>query len=166
MRGLLERVVANGSGKGAHIPGYRIAGKTGTAQKYENGHIAQGKYISSFLGFSLEEEAPYAVLLLVDEPQGWIYYGSMVAAPIVGQVFGSVFSYLGVEPEYTGEEAEAVGEPFELADYTGMSLAQARAALARLGIYVETDGEGTTVKGQFPLAGTTVDKRNTVLLMT
>ena len=166
MRGLLERVVASGSGKGAYIPGYRIAGKTGTAQKYENGHIAQGKYISSFLGFSLEEEAPYAVLLLVDEPQGWIYYGSMVAAPLVGQVFGSVFSYLGVEPEYTGEEAEAVGEPFELVDYTGMSLAQARAALARLGIYVETDGEGTTVKGQFPLAGTTVDKRNTVLLMT
>ena len=84
MRVLLENVVKNGSGKSAYVPGYRIGGKTGTAQKYENGHIAQGKYISSFLGFSFEEEAPFAVLLLVDEPQGYMYYGSLVAAPLVG----------------------------------------------------------------------------------
>ena len=63
----------NGSGRSAYVPGYRIAGKTGTAQKYADGGIAQGKYISSFLGFSLEKEAPYAVLFLVDEPSGWLY---------------------------------------------------------------------------------------------
>lgn len=166
MRTLLENVVKNGSGKSAYVPGYRIAGKTGTAQKYENGHIAQGKYISSFLGFSLEEEAPYAVLLLVDEPQGYMYYGSLVAAPLVGEVFSGIFAYLGVEAEFTGEEAEVIGDPFELDDYTGMSVQQAKAKLAALGLHVETDGDGGTVTGQFPAAGAAVDGRNTVLLLT
>ena len=166
MRGLLTRVVENGSGKSAYVAGYKIAGKTGTAQKYENGHIAQGKYISSFLGFSLEEEAPYAVLMIVDEPQGYMYYGSLVAAPLVGDVFEGMFAYFDVEPEFTGEEAEIVGEPFALDDYTGMSVTQARLALQKLGVYVETDGDGGTVTGQFPAAGAIVDKRNTVLLLT
>lgn len=166
MCGLLENVVKEGSGKSAYVPGYRIAGKTGTAQKYENGHIAQGKYISSFLGFSLEEEAPYAVLLIVDEPQGYMYYGSLVAAPLVGEIFSSVFAHFGVRPEFTGDEAEVVRESFELADYTGRSVQQARAELMALGLHVETSGEGGKVKSQFPAAGATVDGRNTVLLMT
>lgn len=166
MRTLLENVVKNGSGKSAYVPGYSIAGKTGTAQKYENGHIAQGKYISSFLGFSLEEEAPYAVLLIVDEPEGYMYYGSLVAAPLVGDIFRSVFALCGVEPEFTGEEAEIVGDPFSLPDFSGMSVQQARARLLALGLHVETDGEGGTVTGQLPAAGTTVDGRNTVLLLT
>ena len=97
MRTLLERVVSNGSGKGAGVNGYSIAGKTGTAQKYENGVIAQGKYISSFLGFSLEDDAPYGVLLIVDEPKGYVYYGSLVAAPLVGDIYRSIFDLLGVE---------------------------------------------------------------------
>ena len=166
MRGLLENVVKNGSGKGAYVAGYRIAGKTGTAQKYENGKIAQGKYISSFLGLSLEEEAPYAVLLIVDEPSGYMYYGSQVAAPLVGDIFESTFAYLGVKAEFTGEEAEIIGEPFVLPDFTGKRLSEVRAELYKLGLYVETDGDGDTVKGQFPLAGTVVDKRNAVLLLT
>lgn len=101
MRKLLERVVTNGSGKGAGVNGYSIAGKTGTAQKYENGAIAQGKYISSFLGFSLESDAPYGVLLIVDEPQGYVYYGSLVAAPLVGDIYRSIFDLLKVAPSNT-----------------------------------------------------------------
>ena len=166
MRALLESVVSSGSGKSAYVPGYRIAGKTGTAQKYEDGRIAQGKYISSFLGFSLEEEAPYAVLLLVDEPQGYMYYGSMVAAPLVGDIYEAVFAHLGVRPEFTGEEAEVIGEPFVLGDHVGMSVQQARAKLLSLGLHVEVDGDGGEVKGQIPAAGTEVDGRNTVLLIT
>ena len=166
MRTLLENVVKQGSGKSAYVPGYRIAGKTGTAQKYEDGHIAQGKYISSFLGFSLEEEAPYAVLLLVDEPQGYMYYGSLVAAPLVGDIFENIFAYLGVSPQFTGEEQEVIGEPFSLADYTGMSVQQAKAKLAALGLHAETDGSGGVVTGQIPAAGSVVDGRNTVLLFT
>lgn len=166
MRSLLERVVTTGSGKGAYVPGYRVAGKTGTAQKYENGAIASGKYVSSFLGFSLTEGANYAVLFIVDEPKGYMYYGSQVAAPLVGEIFASMFDYLAIEPTYTGNEAEIIGTPFALPDFCGMSVAQARNELRKLGLYCETDGEGDTVTGQYPSAGVTVDKRNTVLLLT
>lgn len=166
MRELLERVVTAGSGKGAYVAGYHIAGKTGTAQKYANGSIASGKYISSFLGFSLTAGANYAVLMIVDEPKGYIYYGSQVAAPLVGDIYRSIFDYLDIAPTYTGEEAEIIGEPFALPDFTGMSVSAARNALAKLGLYCETDGEGGTVTGQYPNAGVTVDKRNVVMLMT
>lgn len=166
VRTLLTSVVTEGSGKSAYVPGYTIAGKTGTAQKYENGGIASGKYISSFLGFSLTEGAEYAILLIVDEPQGYMYYGSLVAAPLVGGIFASLFDYLGVEPVYTGEEAEIVGTPFALPDFAGMSVSKARQELEKLGLYCETDGEGDTVKGQYPAEGVTVDRRNAVLLLT
>lgn len=166
MRELLERVVSTGSGKGAYVPGYRIAGKTGTAQKYENGAIASGKYISSFLGFSLVENAKYGVLFIVDEPTGYMYYGSLVAAPLVGDIFESIFAYLGIEPNYTGEESEIVGEVFQLPSFVGMSVSEARRELAKLHLYCEIDGDGDSVKGQYPLEGVNVDRRNTVLLLT
>lgn len=166
MRELLTRVVENGSGKGAYVAGYKIAGKTGTAQKYENGQIASGKYYSSFLGFSLTEGAHYAVLFIVDEPKGYMYYGSLVAAPLVGDIFESTFAYLGIAPNYTGKEAELVGEPFELPSFEGVSVGDAKRQIEKLGLYCEIDGEGEKVKSQYPLAGVTVDKRNVVLIMT
>ena len=166
MRELLRRVVENGSGKGVYVPGYTIAGKTGTAQKYENGQIARGKYYSSFLGFSLTEGAHLAVLLIVDEPKGYMYYGSLVAAPLVGDIFESTFNYLGISPEYTGKEAELVGEPFDLPDFSGLSVIEAKRQIEKLGLYCEIDGEGDKVKGQYPLANVKVDKRNVVLLLT
>ncbi len=166
MRSLLTRVVTAGSGKSAYVPGYSIAGKTGTAQKYKDGAIASGKYISSFLGFSLSDEAPYAVLLIVDEPEGYMYYGSLVAAPLVGEMFKSIFDYKAVPPHFEGDEKDIVGEPFSLPSFVGMSLTEARAALGKLGLYCEVDGEGSEVIGQYPSAGVTVDKRNAVLLMT
>ncbi|HBW05048.1 MAG TPA: hypothetical protein DEF02_00420, partial [Clostridiales bacterium] len=138
----------------------------GTAQKYENGQIARGKYISSFLGFSVSEGANYGVLFIVDEPQGYMYYGSLVAAPMVGDIFESIFAYLGIEPQYTGEEKEVIGEEFILPSFAGMSVNEAKNQLRKLGLYCETDGEGNVVTGQYPLAGVKVDKRNAVLLLT
>ena len=166
MRELLQRVVTTGSGKGAYVPGYKILGKTGTAQKYENGQIARGKYISSFLGFSASEGANYGVLFIVDEPKGYMYYGSLVAAPMVGDIFESIFAYLAIAPEYTGEEKSIIGEEFILPSFEGMSVLGAKNQLSKLGLYCEIDGEGDTVKGQYPLAGVKVDKRNAVLLLT
>ena len=116
MRGLLERVVTNGSGKGAGVNGYSIAGKTGTAQKYENGAIAQGKYISSFLGFSLESDAPYGVLLIVDEPKGYVYYGSLVAAPLVGDIYRSIFDLLSM-PTSNSLDIESGFNPENIEEY-------------------------------------------------
>lgn len=87
---ILYSVVTEGSGKGAYINGYNIGGKTGTAQKYENGAIAQGKYISSFIGFEKYAGCEAIALFLVDEPVG-AYYGSIVAAPYVREIFEGIF---------------------------------------------------------------------------
>lgn len=116
MRELLSRVVSHGSGKGAGVNGYNIAGKTGTAQKYENGGIAQGKYISSFLGFSLEAGASYGVLMIVDEPKGYVYYGSLVAAPLVGDIFRSVFDLFSL-PKSNDFDVESSFNPDNVEDY-------------------------------------------------
>ena len=83
---MLEKVVSEGSGKHAYIDGYRVAGKTGTAQKYENGVIAVGKYVSSFIGYFPANTPEYIALVIVDEPEGQ-YYGSTVAAPYAKKVF-------------------------------------------------------------------------------
>ena len=94
---LLEGVVANGSGNKAYIEGYKVGGKTGTAQKYENGAIAAGKYVSSFLGFFPADDPQYLALVIVDEPQG-AYYGSVVAAPCAKQIFEGIIEVRGIQP--------------------------------------------------------------------
>ncbi len=93
---MLEGVVRDGSGKKAYIDGYRIAGKTGTAQKYEDGRIAAGKYVSSFIGFFPANNPKYLALVIVDEPQG-AYYGSVVAAPVAGEIFQGIISLKNIQ---------------------------------------------------------------------
>ena len=98
---MLEGVVRDGGGKKAYIDGYKIAGKTGTAQKFENGHIAAGKYVSSFVGFFPADKPQYLTLVIVDEPQG-AYYGSVVAAPCAKEVFEGIISLKNIQA--SGEE--------------------------------------------------------------
>lgn len=86
---MLESVAAEGGGKQAYIEGYRVAGKTGTAQKYENGVIAAGKYVSSFVGCFPADNPKYLALVIVDEPEGE-YYGSTVAAPYAKEIFEGI----------------------------------------------------------------------------
>lgn len=93
---MLEGVVTEGSGKKAYIEGYRVGGKTGTAQKYEDGHVAQGKYVSSFCGFFPADKPRYLALIIVDEPQG-VYYGSAVAAPVAKEIFEDIIKIKNIE---------------------------------------------------------------------
>ena len=94
---MLEDVVENGSGRHAYIEGYKVAGKTGTAQKYENGIIAQGKYVSSFIGYFPSNNPMYLALVIIDEPQGQ-YYGSTVAAPYAKNVFENIIKLKKIQP--------------------------------------------------------------------
>ena len=94
---MLEGVVRDGSGKKAYVEGYRVAGKTGTAQKYENGVIAEGKYISSFIGYFPANAPKYLALVIVDEPQG-SYYGSTVAAPCAKEIFEGIIGMMQIPP--------------------------------------------------------------------
>lgn len=96
LRGMLEGVVKEGSGKHAYIEGYKVGGKTGTAQKYEDGHVASGKYVSSFAGFFPANNPEYLALIIVDEPQG-TYYGSAVAAPVAKEIFEDIIKIKNIE---------------------------------------------------------------------
>ena len=98
LAGMLEGVVEKGSGKKTFIEGYRVGGKTGTAQKYEDGRIAAGKYVSSFVGFFPANAPKYLALVIIDEPQG-AYYGSVVAAPCAKEIFSSIIELKNIPSE-------------------------------------------------------------------
>ncbi|MDF2563931.1 MAG: putative sensor protein [Massilibacillus sp.] len=90
---VLESVVANGTGKNAAIEGYRIGGKTGTAQKVGAGGYMPGKYIASFIGFAPADKPQIVFLVAIDEPEG-IYYGGQIAAPVFKNVMQDVLPYI------------------------------------------------------------------------
>ena len=94
---MLKRVVDEGGGKNAKIEGYQVGGKTGTAQKFVDGALAQGKYVSSFIGFFPASSPKYLTLMIVDEPEGQSY-GSIVAAPYAALVFQEIINYKNIAP--------------------------------------------------------------------
>ncbi len=94
---MLEAVVSANGGNAAYIEGYQIGGKTGTAQKYENGSIKDGAYLSSFIGFFPASDPQYLVYLAVDEPVGQSY-GSVVAAPYAKMIFQGIIDYYDIAP--------------------------------------------------------------------
>ena len=94
---MLKRVVDEGGGKNAKVEGYQVGGKTGTAQKFVDGALATGKYVSSFIGFFPASSPKYLCLMIVDEPEGQSY-GSIVAAPYAGLVFREIISYKQIAP--------------------------------------------------------------------
>ena len=92
MRYILEQVVAEGSGKRAKLPGYRVGGKTATSEKLPR---SLKKYISSFLGFAPADDPQIIALITIDEPVG-IYYGGTIAAPVVADIFSNILPYLDI----------------------------------------------------------------------
>ena len=92
MRGILEMVVAEGSGKNGAIEGFRIGGKTATSQTLPRG---SGRYISSFIGFAPADDPQVIALAIINNPQG-VYYGGQVAAPVIRQLFENILPYLGI----------------------------------------------------------------------
>lgn len=149
VRNLLLGVVNGGSGRLAGVEGYEIGGKTGTAQKYKNGGIDRGKYLSSFIGFLSAGDRQYVCLLYVDEPQGYLYYGSQVAAPFVGDIFRNTAAYLDLVPTESVQPLET----FVMPDLMGKSYGEVQGVCRHLGIYLEASGEGGAVTYQFPVAG-------------
>ena len=97
LRGLLEKVVSEGTGKKAAIEGYSIGGKTATSQTLPR---SEHKYIASFLGFAPAEDPQVIGLVVIDHPQG-VYYGGTVAAPVMKEIFENVLPYLGIEKVQT-----------------------------------------------------------------
>lgn len=164
MRSILEGVVKNGGGKNAYVEGYRIGGKTGTAQKYENGVIAQGKYVSSFIGFAPDDNPQYIALMIVDEPSNGVYYGSIVAAPYVGEIFKNIFAYKNIEAVYTDEDLANLGKKVVMPDLRGLSITQAILKLKELGLQYELDGDIGEISYQFPAPQSEISVNSVVLI--
>lgn len=104
MKELLEAVVAEGSGSKGQVEGYRVGGKTATSEKLPRGN---GKYISSFLGFAPTNNPQIIGIILIDEPVG-IYYGGTIAAPVMSEMFSNILPYLGIEADYAEEKEQTV----------------------------------------------------------
>ena len=162
---MLEEVVSKGGGQKAAVAGYDIAGKTGTAQKYENGAIAQGKYVASFIGYAPFDNPDYIVLVVVDEPKG-AYYGGTVAAPIAGTIFERIFKTKGTEANENLEaDRKALEANIEIPNLTGMTLTQAVQVLNSLGLQYLVQGDGNRVTSQISPPGTMVCSGDVILLI-
>lgn len=162
LNAMLEGVVSK-TGKYTFVPGYEIGGKTGTSQKYENGTIARGKYVSSFIGTYPASNPEYVLLLMVDEPGTGAYYGSVVASPYAKEIFAGMFEYLNIEPDdpaLASAEVATVTMP----DLINKTLTEAVTTLVSLGLSYEIDGEGLTITNQLPPAGTKVKVTDTVII--
>ena len=162
---MLLEVVSSGGGKYARIDGYNIAGKTGTAQKYESGAIAKGKYIASFIGYYPADKPQYVVLVLIDEPQG-AYYGGIVAAPVAKEIFQSIIDVRYTEEQYNTAYIYSQNEAnIELPNLIGMSLAEAGGILASLNLQYLVCGSGNKVTSTVAAPGTMLSEGDIVLLI-
>ncbi len=151
---LEEGVSGDGGAKNAYVAGYRIAAKTGTSQKKDQGH--EGQYVCSTVAFAPADDPQYAVIIIVDEPTSGVLYGSTVAAPYVANVMETILPYLGVEAIYTEQELQkrTVTAPNCIA----YSPDSARNVCERKGLQCEIIGEGNVISRQYPAAGTVMEK--------
>lgn len=103
LRSVLEKVVSEGSGKRAYIEGFSIGGKTATSQTLPR---SANKYISSFLGFAPADDPQVLALLIINNPQG-VYYGGTIAAPVVKEIFSNILPYLGIEKQAAPKQEDS-----------------------------------------------------------
>lgn len=158
---LLEQSLSK-TGEMTFVNGYKICGKTGTAQTYdENGAIARGKYISSFFGYIYSGDKPsHALLICVKEPSKGAYYGSIVAKPYGAEIFSGIIDYLSIPKDDENSKEETIVVP----DFTGLSLTRAIEQLDKMGINYEVAGEGLYVLSQFPRPHEVISKSSTICI--
>ncbi len=161
MRELLEKVVSEGGGKNAYIEGYRVGGKTGTAQVYIDGKVSSSVHIGSFIGFAPTDAPRFAVLVIVNAADVPVDYGGTTAAPFARQIIEDTLNYLGYEKPGAAQEQRV-----EIPDFQGWTLDEAVKRLRSLGLKYETDGVGATVTAQMPAAGAMLTAGGQVMLYT
>lgn len=178
--GMMEKEVSEGGGQNAKIPGYRMCGKTGTAQKLDpvNGGYLEGQYIASFCGFGPAEDPKAICLVVLDTPKG-AFYGAQVAAPVFKEAMSQIMRYLKVP---TLEEANVHAKPQEkppeeyrialppegaetiaVPDFYGWTMRDAGDWLGKAGLGFQPDGSGFADR-QSPGAGTQIKKGESVYI--
>lgn len=165
---IMEYVVSEGGAEKAYVEGYRVGGKTGTANKPKAGGYSEDTY-SSFIGMAPMNDPKVTVLVIVDSPVG-IKYGSQTAAPCAQTIFKNILPYLGIETQYSDDETEKIEKnKTTVPDITGLSYEKAVSALEKAELKYkvqsgDSSGDSFKVKDQYPKAGTKVDKKSTVYI--
>lgn len=160
MRNIMEQVVLDGAASNAYIKGYRVGGKTGTSEKLPRGN---GKYIASCVGMAPVDDPQVVVLVILDEPVG-VYYGGTIAAPVVRSILEDTLQYLGLEPQYTAEEVAE--ETVNVPDVVDLSVNEAANTLTAANLHYQVIGDGDTVLSQIPVGSVTMEVNSTVILYT
>ena len=160
MRTLLEGVVDHGGGKNARVEGYRIGGKTGTAQVYIDGVVSSDTHIGSFVGFAPIDDPRIAIMVIVDRADVAVDYGSVTAAPYAKEILEQALVYMGCAKDM-GDKA--VGDVM-VPDVTGLSVSDALASLDEAGLDGVLDGVGARVIAQLPASGAEMAEGSLVML--
>ncbi len=158
--GMMEKVVSEGTGKNAYIPGYRVAGKTGTSEKL----TVDGEYIASFVGCAPADDPQIAVLIIIDEPQGGNHGGGAIAAPVAGSVIEQTLKYMNVEPVYTDTELSKINATTP--DVSGMTVSAAKTTLSNQNFTARVVGNGEKVISQYPIKDQSIPLGGVVILYT
>ena len=160
VRQCLEYVVAQGTGKNGQVAGYRIGGKTGTADKTGTGDV-----VVSFMCFAPADDPQVIMLITMDTPSrttGTYVSGGNMVAPTASQVMGEILPYLGIEPDYTADQL--VGADATVPNVVGKTAEEAKAKLESVGFAYKTVGSGDTVTDQTPAGGAIIPNNATVIL--
>lgn len=166
LKGVLESVVEKGTGRNAFVEGFRIGGKTGTAQKVGAGGYMPGRYVASFVGFAPADSPQIVMLVVVDEPVG-IYYGGQIAAPVFRAVMKDVLQYLKVAPQPTAQIAAADKQAHVVVpNVINLSVTDAKQELHKAGLTARVEETGERITGQIPKPGSRMPKAGNVLLYT
>ncbi|AFC32209.1 SpoVD [Paenibacillus mucilaginosus 3016] len=163
VRETLESVVANGTGRNAFIDGYRVGGKTGTAQKVVNGRYSSSEHIVSFIGFAPADDPKVVIYAAVDDPQG-IQFGGLIAAPLVKNIMEDTLRYMNVPQRKDQLDRKYVYGDTPIAvvpDLIGRSVSDIYEDL-NMNFTLAKSGTGTTVVNQVPKPGSRVDQGSTI----
>lgn len=169
MRRIMRSVVVNGSGKRADIEGYRVAGKTGTAQVPESGGYSDSKVVASFVGFAPADDPVIAGLVTLYEPTSQETFGGVIAAPVFKTVIADALNYLKVPPKYEPAPEPGRGPSGEIMVIVPnvryfLALDEAGKILQKAGLKFAITGSGEVVVDQIPKPGARVPQGTTVLL--
>ena len=163
IRYALESVVAQGSGKKAFIEGYRVGGKTGTAQKAQGGRYLENNYILSFIGFAPADDPQIVVYVAVDNPKNAIQFGGQVAAPIVGNIIEDSMRVLGVEQRKNQLEKKVTWLDTPMIEVPNLiGLEKNKIVNQLFNLKLDISGEGEKIVKQAPEPGTKVEEGSTI----
>ena len=160
VRECLEYVVASGTGKNGQVAGYRIGGKTGTADKGQSGDV-----VVSFLCFAPADDPQIMMLITMDTPSrstGTYVSGGNMVAPYSSAIMSEILPYLGIEPSYSAEEL--MGVDTTVPNVIGMSVDEAKERLKERGFACKVEGDGETITDQTPVGGAIIPGKSTVVL--